>query len=118
MTLAAQMAADVSAVLLNTDEIAESWTHRPLGVAANDTAVTVVPNEPDADRRTDHGRHVEHERVIYLASGVSCDTADQWLDADSVKYETLSVGHVEAGLRKLKLRRMDDESINDGRMVL
>ena len=70
-TLKQQIASDVSAVFLDTDEFAETWTQWPRGVEANAASVVVVPDLPMAERKTHRGEEQIQKPEIWVADSVT-----------------------------------------------
>ena len=112
MTLKSQMTSDVSAVFLDTDEMAESWTQWPQGVESNAATVTVVPEIPvsePAERRLDRGDEQRIEIEIWLASSVTVHVDDVWLDENSNRYDATALHPIEKGMRRVTVVRIDKQ---------
>lgn len=97
MTLADQIAADVADVLLNTEEHAESVTHRPLGNAAADAAVTAVVQFDEPQIEHDRGRKVLQRGVLFVADSLALAETDRWRIRGKF-YDIERIGVAEAGL--------------------
>ncbi len=109
MTLKSQMVADVSSVLLNTDEMAESITLYADGdVSGIGTPVVGVFDETEPQRTIERGRDVIRRGSLGLADSVSVTTKAAWLIRGEVWQTMTSPASIE-GLRTLQLQRNDIE---------
>jgi hypothetical protein len=109
------MTADVSGVFLNTSDFAESITHRPGGVSANDTAVTVVfiPDEGTTANRKDSstGEARVSTATIHAATTLAVAAADQFVRNSEV-WSVLAIGPDESGMQMIKIQRVDEDRRN------
>lgn len=115
MTLKAQIASDVSAVFLNEDEFAESWTQWPEGDEESALTVVVVPDypiefeDPGAKRVTTRGEEQVTRFEIYVSGDVTVSAKDVWFDENDVKYQTLEVGPIDGSMRRITIQRNDKD---------
>lgn len=79
MTLKSQMAADIDAVFLNTDEHADSVTRYIVGSTSNTESVTVVFEPQSSQRDTQRGQENVRTALLYMNAGQSTDSGDGWL---------------------------------------
>lgn len=112
MTLADLITADVSTVFLNTSDFAESITHRPGGVSANDTAVTVVfiPDQGSTANRKDDttGEARVSTATIHAATSLGIAAADQFVRNSEV-WSVLTVGPDSGGMQKVAVQRVTED---------
>lgn len=106
MTLKTEIAADTTAVFLDTDDFAETVTHRPADDSDNDTDVTVVFIE---ERRTDtketnKGAKYVRNAVIWVASSVTVTKKDTWIH-NSEKWQTVAEGRTQGGMKQVMVTR-------------
>ena len=117
MSLASQIAADITSVFLNTDEVARSVTRYPLGVVPNAVPITVIW-EPDDDEKRNSGQHEERGRDnirmgwLRVAAAAAVVPADRWL-IDSAVWETQGIQTVD-GMQYARLVRVENELRNTG----
>lgn len=120
MTLKTEMAADVSAVFLDTDEFASSVTHRPLGVSADDVAVTAIVELDFEDgsglagasgepHETQDGERDVRYAAIEISTSVSHDYRDQWVISSEV-WHAVRVLSRDDDMQRILLRRWEGAS--------
>ena len=115
MSLSSQMAAAVSGVFLDTDDFAESITHRPGGVAASDTSVAVVFDQGtgDGDNRKDSttGEARISTATIYAATSLAVAAGDQFV-RDSEVWAVTTVAPDESGMQRCTVQRVNEDRRN------
>lgn len=109
MTLKSLIESHATSVFLNTDHFAESVTHRPLGVTANDATVTAIVEWDEPSVETSHGREVRQSGKLSVADSVSCSVKDHWV-VDSVTYQATSVRPAQGGLQIVTIQAHDIEA--------
>ncbi len=106
MSLSGLIADDVSAVLLNVSDFAESVTRYPAGVTASGAAVTAVFFEDEPDQSLDGGESVLRRGALHISSDQTVDIRDSWL-VRSELWQTAGVESASLGSRILRLSRRD-----------
>lgn len=108
MSLSDLIDADVSGVILNTNDFAESITHRPADDSDNDTARTVVFIEDSRVPVVDHpkGKRYVRNATIRIASSVTVTKKDTWI-RNSEKWQTVADGRVVNGLKQVLVTRTE-----------
>lgn len=107
---------DAQGVFLNTDEFADSITHRPLRNAANDHAVTAVVSYEDPQPEHDGGVGKLVRGKLEIAASVAVTDQDQWV-IDGTVWQTSEngVGEAQAGMRRILIQRTSIERRTGGR---
>lgn len=100
--------ADTSGVFLNTNDFAESITHRPAGNSDNDTPRTVVFIEDSRVKIEDHpkGKRYFRNATIRIASSVTVTKKDEWI-RNSEKWQTVVDGRVIDGMKQVLVTRTE-----------
>lgn len=108
MSLHDLIEADTSGVFLNTNDFAESITHRPAGVSANDTARTVVFIEDSRVKIEDHpkGKRYVRNATIRIASSVTVTKKDEWI-VNSETWQTVADGRDIDGMKQVLVTRTE-----------
>lgn len=79
MALADQIEADFVDLVLNTDEHAETVTHRPRDNSADDSAITALVTLQDQAESQDRGRQFEITGTVDVEAGtLTLDETDRW----------------------------------------
>lgn len=119
MSLATLIAADVSAVILNTDDFAEAVTRYPLGVTASGAATTAVFFEDEPVKSEQGGEEVIRGGRLFLASSVTVDPRDSWL-IRSLVWQCAGVESADTGSKIVRVERSDRISTqgNEGLRLL
>ena len=114
MTLKDLMAADVSGVFLNTSDFAETITHRPGGVAASDTPVTVVFEQSEGDGANRKDDSTGEARVstatIWAATSLGVAATDQFVRNSEV-WSVLTVSPNEEGMQRCMVQRVSEDRV-------
>lgn len=108
MSLLTLMQTDAASLVLNTSDAAQSVTHRPLGVAANDVSVTGVFSEEEPAETNDRGQGTMRRATLTVGSGVSCNVRDRW-SVGGVMWESVRLQVDGGGLQVVYLQRPQDE---------
>ena len=108
-TLKQQIASDVSAVFLDTDEFAETWTQWPRGVEANAASVVVVPDLPMAERKTHRGEEQIQKPEIWVADSVTVHEKDVWIDEGATAWQAVVIYPVEGDMRRIEIQKNDKD---------
>lgn len=108
LSLLTLMATDAASLVLNTDDAAQSVTHRPLNVAANDVAVTAVFSEEHPNETEERGKGVIRRAMLTVGSSVSTSVKDRWI-VSSEQWDTVRVQQDAGGLQVVFLQRVEDE---------
>lgn len=106
MSLAGLIADDVSAVLLNTSDFAESVTRYPAGVTGSAATVTGVFFEDEPDQSLDGGESVLRRAALHISSDQTVDIRDSWLIRSEL-WQTAGVESANLGSRIIRLSRRD-----------
>ena len=117
MALSDLIAADASAVFLNTEDFAETVTHRPLGNDGDDVAVTAIVVWDKAGENGDGGKGTKLSGRLDVAGSLAVAETDQWV-VGGVLYQTLSIGEPQGGLRMVMIQRTKIERRTKARNVL
>lgn len=116
-TLKDQIAADVTTVILNTDEHAEQFTHYPGGLSGTPATVTgvVVFDDEDGSRREfegdglaldgDRGRKMRTSGVAEIPSSVSITPEVDIFEIDSVRYVVTRITGHDADMQAVAFAR-------------
>lgn len=108
-TLKDLIESQATSVFLNTDHFAEDVTHRPLGNAANDQAITVSWVEQAPERSTVRGEETVRRVELDVAASLSVDGSDLWIK-DSETWAVKAIQGEAGGLRRIILERHDTET--------
>ena len=117
MTLADQMASDVSDVFLNTDEHAETITRVP---ASGDpvTGIAAVWEPEDSRMRAaqndvvhDSGKALVWRGRLYVSSDLTVAETDSWT-IDGENWECMEIGKPSGGMLAIDLQRKDRKHTN------
>ena len=108
MTLADQIDADVADVFLNTNEHAESVTHRPLGNASNDASVAALIWMDEPEIQNTNGRATVQRGYLDVSSTLSLNESDRW-EIRGRWYDTETVSTPDTGMVRVAVveRRAD-----------
>lgn len=120
MTLASQMAADVGAVFLNTDEHAQSVTYTGPSSGAASSSVTVIFEPEEQAESTNEpkpmesrGKEQERRARLFLASSDTV-AVEGTFTIGGETWVVESVGSVLAGMRSVSIVRRDQQRTRAG----
>lgn len=107
MTLYDLITADVSAVILNTDDFAESVTQ--IRSDGTNTTITAIPHyeEPKVVVR-DGGSKTVHSAQLDVPDSATLDLSDRWTFGGHT-WECVAIGDSDAGLVPVMVERRERE---------
>lgn len=108
VSLLTLMTSDATSLVLNTSDVAQSITHRPLGVAADDTSVTAVFSEDEPMESEERGKSVVRKAMIVVGPSVSVSVKDRWV-VSSETWEAVRIQQDGGGLQVVFVQRQEDE---------
>lgn len=89
---------------------AEDVTHYPGG--GSGVTVSVIVIRPEPVLREVNGIETRQGMTLLANSSITCKKTDRW-EIDGKKYETLTVGELDAGERPVELTRVQKTSQGD-----
>lgn len=104
MTLAAQMVEDVSTVFMNTDDFASTVIRYANGDAENAQSITAIITLLPVQENEDRGRGFLLRATMDLSEDVILTISDS-IKYDGNRYEIVSIGDAEHGMRTCQIIR-------------
>lgn len=111
MSLLTLMASDAAALVLNTDDAAQSVIHRPLNNPSNDAAVVGVFCEDQPVQSMERGQGVTRKATLTVGSGVSLSERDRW-QVNGEWWDAVTIQQDGGGLQVVHLQMRSDELRN------